>query len=143
MTTLRTRRALTLAIAVTTMIVPAGCNSNNHNEVHLTEKDFGRTVTLKRNEFLTLTLRSPVLPWRWEVTQSPEGIVKRSASEESRRASLRPKNSTPPIPGGPSETTFAFEGIAAGRVTLTLDIRRPDRKDEETKESFKIQVNVE
>jgi predicted secreted protein len=138
MATELSRRVLTLAIGLTTIIATAGCSSNN--EVRLTEQDGGRTITIKRNQLLTLTLRSPVLPWRWEVIQSPEGLVERSVSDENRRASPQPKDSTP---GGQSEITFVFKGIAAGRVTLTFDVRRPDRKDDEAKGNFKIQVNVE
>jgi predicted secreted protein len=139
METRLSRRSLTLAIGLATMIVTAGCSSSN-TEVRLTEQDNGRTIALKRGQLLSVTLRPPVLPWRWEVDQSPEGIVKHSVDEENRRASPPPKDA---VPGRLSDTTFVFEGIAAGRTTLTFVIRRPDRKDEETKEDVKIQVNVE
>jgi predicted secreted protein len=120
------------------MIVTAGCNANN--EIRLTEQDNGRTIALKRNQLLILTLRSPVLPWRWEVNSSKEGIVERAPSEENRRAASQPKD---PIPGGQSDETFVFKGIAAGQVSLTFVVRRPDRQEDEAKEGFKVHVNVE
>jgi predicted secreted protein len=125
-------------LSLTTAAFISACSSNT--EVRLTERDDGRTVTLRKNQLLTITLMNPVLPWRWELAQSQEGVVARALSEEQRRASPLPQV---PVKGRRTDTIFAFKAIAPGQVMLTFVISRPDRQDGDPRGTFEVRVNVQ
>lgn len=127
---IRSLRYGLLSLAAGIAMFYSGCGSPA--ALRLTERDNGRTITLRKGQELIVTLTSPVPPWSLHVETS-EGIVQqRTGWSEG-----------PETAGAQRNTVFVFEGVARGEVTLTFLVRRPDRPDEQPRETFKVHVVVE
>ncbi|MFI5330906.1 MAG: protease inhibitor I42 family protein [Desulfobaccales bacterium] len=101
----------------------------------LTEKDSGRTVTLKVGETLVLNLRNPgsggynVLPPVYD----DEVLTLRS------RRDLPP---TQPRPGDFGRIEFVWQARQAGDTEVTVNIARPWEKHKSPEQFMKIRVRV-
>jgi predicted secreted protein len=104
----------------------------------LTEKDGGKTVTLRVGERLVLNLRNPGDGGYSVVTPVYNKSVLKLASRET----LPPKAATPPRMGDWGRIVFTWEAAGAGETDLTVQISREWEKEKPPLDYVKVRVRV-
>jgi len=104
----------------------------------LTEKDTGRTVTLRVGERLTLNLRNPAGGGYTVVTPVFDQRVLKLLSRETQP----PEAATPPQTADFGRLVFHFEAAAPGDTDLTVKISREWEKGKPPLDYVKLRVRV-
>lgn len=123
-------------VAVALILPGSPIQAASSNTLTLTEKDSGRTVTLKVGEKLLLNLRNPgsggynVLPPAFDA----------EILAFLHRRDIPPTQS---MPGNFGRIEFAWEARKPGDTEVAVNIARPWEKDKPPEQFVKIRVRVE
>lgn len=104
----------------------------------LTEKDSGRTVTLKVGDKLLLNLRNPASGGYTTLAPTYDAKILTLLS----RQDLPPEKRPTPLMGDFGRLEFTWEAKAPGETAVTVNIARPWEKDQPPEQFVKIRVRV-
>ena len=104
----------------------------------LTEKDSGRTVTLKVGDKLLLNLRNPASGGYTTLAPTYDAKILTLLS----RQELPPENRPTPLLGDFGRLEFIWEAKEPGETAVTVNIARPWEKDKPPEQFVKIRVRV-
>lgn len=126
-----------LLIAAALFALPATAAAQNPNEVTADQASNGRTITVRRGQYLTVSVQSCVgCPYGWRLTRLPANLSLADIQDVDRTDRSGPV----PVVGGSKTVIFTFYVEATGRGQLQLENRRfqgPRDRDSET-----LRINV-
>lgn len=94
-------------------------------------------VNLQTGQRLSVTLKSnPTTGYDWQIAEIDEKVL-RLIKQEFEPAS------DPEQVGAPGHTTYEFEAVGSGAITLDLVYVRPWEEGAEPEDTFRVQVTVE
>jgi len=104
-------------------------------QLMLTEKDQGKSITVKAGDTITVTLNeNPTTGFRWEVEKYDADII-----------ALRNSSFVPPAtssPGAGGEHVFMFEGKKPGTAQLALELKRNWQASDAVTKRYAVSVSV-
>lgn len=104
----------------------------------LTEKDSGRTVTMRVGEKLRLDLRNPASGGYTTLAPTYDAKILTLLS----RQDLPPEKRPTPLLGDFGRLEFIWEAKEPGETALTVNIARPWEKDKPPEQYVRIRVRV-
>lgn len=104
----------------------------------LTEKDSGRTVTMRVGEKLRLDLRNPASGGYTTLAPTYDATILTLLSRQDLPPEKRPK----PLMGDFGRLEFTWEARAPGETAVTVNIARPWEKDKPPEQYVRIRVRV-
>ncbi|MBZ5590471.1 MAG: protease inhibitor I42 family protein, partial [Acidobacteriia bacterium] len=103
--------------------------------VRLTAKDNGRTITVRKNAGLALTLsENPSTGYSWQVVSSGRPVI-----QQTGEPTFKPDSR---LHGAGGTAFYRFKAVVEGTSTLKLVYRRPWEKDVDPAASFEVNIVV-
>lgn len=114
----------------------AACQPAAGEPLKMTEKDAGKTITLKTGDILLIELRGNITTgFNWiPAMQDPILLNQIDQAEETSDGELL---------GAPGLITLRFEAVATGQTVLHLDYKRTWETDITPEKTFEVTVVVE
>ncbi|MCX5892958.1 MAG: protease inhibitor I42 family protein [Deltaproteobacteria bacterium] len=121
------------------LILPSALVQAAPAAITLTEKDSGRTLTLKVGETLVLNLRNPGSGGYNVLPPVYDGEILALLS----RKDIPPEKRPQPLMGDFGRIEFTWEARQPGTTEVTVNIARPWEKTKPPEQFMKIRVRVE
>jgi inhibitor of cysteine peptidase len=124
-----------IAIFIIAVLIGFSCSAK---PVKLSEKDNGKTITVKKGAVLSITLSSnPTTGYEWSIKEMPENILQGGVEEYVQDKSEKGMVGT----GG--KEIFKFTAQKKGSGTLTLVYERKWEGELPDSKKFSIKINVQ
>lgn len=114
-------------------------NRTTSGTLALTEKDSGRTVSVRVDGVVTLKLEENVTTgFSWAITREADAAVLKLVSNDYQE----PGSPTPPVVGAAGLRTVTFKAVAKGSTNVELQYRRTWEKDATPASAFTVTIVV-